>query len=714
MKLRVYITIFVLFVFVGLYADPSSGEVIKAQKGVLDLREVNLDTFPPLKLNGEWEFYWNKLLDPDDFHPQIYVADAYAVVPDYWSKVYINGRSVSDTGYATYRLLILTNDPDKVLRIYFFSANSAIRVWWNGEEIGKSGNPAPKNMGYKPSIKPIVADIRVGYRNELIVQIANFSHREGGFFYSPRLGDRDSILRYLNIALIISALLFGAALIMAMYNFFIFFMHRKSYAVISFFIFAMLLGLRIFVMDHNFVYSIFPHLSFTWKYRLEYITFFFIPPSLMYYLYKVTQRDVIAKYSLFGLLGLSVIFSISLFFPSIVYTQTMPYYQPVYFLTAFISLYLIYKHLRLGTSGIGILAITFLLMFILGLNNILLYLRVIDTVSLMPLIVFVLLLGQSLVLAKIFSDIFNQNEKLKQKLEYQNIHLEDLVKKRTRELEIKSRKLERQNKELESQRQELQLKDYIITTSLKYASDIQAAIMPVFGKIGDYFDYFLFYMPRDIVSGDGFWFSDKNPQYLFVVLFDATGHGVPAAFITIIATYLLNTLIDDKGMVEPNKILENLDTDLKKFLEKRGTEGLDAVVVRIEKNKQEPELKFAGARLDVFYFNSRTKLVTRYRGTRRSLGYSKVVHNKEVFRNTILTFHKHDVFYLLTDGYIEQVDKDKHRYGSQRFMELLQKIGSETMDRQETILKETLIDFMGDEKQRDDISVIGVKNSPGA
>ena len=712
MKLRVYITFFALFFFfIGLYADPGTDGVI-AQKGVLDLRSVNLDTFPPLKLDGEWEFYWNKLLEPDDFHPQVYVADAYAVVPNYWSKVYINGKNIADTGYATYRLLILTNEPGKVLRLYFFSANSAMRVWWNGEEIGKSGNPAPKNMGYKAGIKPIIADVRAGYRNELIVQIANFSHREGGFFYSPRLGDKDSVLRFLNIGLIISALLFGAALIMAMYNFFIFFMHRRSYAVMSFFIFALLLSLRIFVVDHNFVYSVFPHLSFAWKYRLEYFTFFFIPPSLMFYLYKVTQKDLVAKYSLFGLLGLSVVFGISLFFPPIFYTQTMPFYQPVYILTMLISLYLIYKHLRLGTSGVGILAITFLLMFVLALNDILLYLRIIESVSLMPLIVFVLLLGQSLVLAKIFSDIFNQNEKLKQKLEYQNIHLEDLVKKRTKELEVKSRKLERQNKELESQRQELELKDYIITSSLKYASDIQAAIMPVFGRIGDYFDYFLLYMPRDIVSGDGFWFSDKNPQYLFVVLFDATGHGVPAAFITIIATYLLNTLIDDKGMVEPNKILESLDADLKKFLEKQGTEGLDAVVVRIEKNKDEPEIKFSGARLDLFYFNSRTKLVTRYRGTRRSLGYSRVVHNREVFSNTILTFHRHDVFYLLTDGYIEQVDKDKHRYGSQRFMELLQKIGAEPMDRQEAILKETLIDFMGDEKQRDDISVIGVKNSP--
>ncbi len=712
MKIRVYIFFFILFFVNGLYAGGlDSTTKIVAQKGVLDLRYVNLDSFPPISLEGEWEFFWNKLLDPDDFHPQIYVADAYAVVPDYWSKIYINGKHIPDTGYATYRLIILTNKSSKTLRLYFFAVNSSMRIWWNGQLVGESGVPASKDRGYKPSIKPIVADVNVGYRNELIVQMANYSHREGGFFYSPRLGSRDNVYRFLNLALIISAILFGAALIMALYNFFIFFMHRRSYEVVAFLIFAILTGLRVFIVDNNFVYTIFPSISFAWKYRIEYFTFFFLLPSFMYFLYQVAQRDKIAKYATYIFLAIAIAFSLTLFFPPIVFTQTMPYYQPFYLIAMLVAIYLIYKHVRLGTSGMGIMGITFLLIFVLALNDILLYLRVIRSMSFMPFIVFVLLLGQSLALAKIFSDIFNQNLKLKQELEYQNIHLEDLVNQRTKELEVKNRKLERQNKQLEQQRQELEIKDYIITSSLKYASDIQSAIMPVFSRVGNYYEYFLLFMPRDIVSGDGFWFSDKHPDYLFVVLFDATGHGVPAAFITIIATYLLNTLIDDKHMVEPNKILAQLDADLKKFLEKQGTEGLDAIVIRIEKNKEEPEIKFSGAKIDLFYFNSRTKLVTRYRGIRRSLGYADLKHNKEVFTNTILTYHKHDVFYITTDGYMDQVNKDKQRLGSQRFMKLLQKIGPEPMDRQEKLLKEALIEYMGDEKQRDDISVIGIKNS---
>ncbi len=712
MKVRVYIAFFLLFFSFGLYGQNADNQLHVAQKGVLDLRFADLDTFPPISLDGEWEFYWNKLLSPEDFYPQIYVADAYAEVPNYWSKISINGKRVSDTGYATYRLIILTNSPGKVLRLYFPPVNCAMRVWWNGEMIGSSGNPEPKNLGYEPSIKTIVADVETRYRNELIVQVANYSHREGGFFYAPRLGSKNSLFRFLNLSLIINALLFGAALIMVLYNFFIFFMHNKNYAVLSFLIFAFLAGIRVMVVDSNFISAILPSISYTWKFRIEYFTFFFIPPSFMFYLYQVTKRDKVAKYATYFLLGVAIAFALSLFFPPTVFTQTMPYYQPVYLIGMLIALYLIYKHLRLGTSGMNILAITFLIMFVMGINDILLYLRIIKTISLMPFVLFVLLLGQSIVLAKIFSDVFHQNVALKQELEYQNVHLEDLVKKRTKELEVKSRKLERQNKQLEEQRQELELKDYIITSSLKYASDIQSAIMPIFSRVGEYFDYFLFFMPRDIVSGDGFWFSDKDSKYLFIVLFDATGHGVPAAFITIIATYLLNTLIDEKKMREPNKILEALDVKMKKFLEKQGTEGLDAIVVRIEKNDEEPQLKFSGARLDLYYFNSRTKLVTRHRGTKRSLGYSKVTHNKEVFNNIILTFHKHDVFYLLTDGYLEQVDKDKHRFGTQKFIELLQKIGSEPMDKQEQILKETLIDYMGDEKQRDDISVVGIKNSP--
>ena len=692
-------------------SSKNTDKIIYAKRGILDLRFVNIDTFPPLPLKGEWEFYWNKLLGPEDFHPQIYVADAYAEVPKYWSQIRVDGKNIVDTGYATYRLIILTNSKNKVLRIYFPSPNSSAKIWWNGQLLGEIGNPKKSGYGYKPGINSIVSDVNAGYRNEIIVQLANYSHREGGFFVAPRFGDKKSILRFINILLIISALLLGVALIMALYNFFLFFLYQKNYAVLSFFVFTLLLGLRVFIVNNDFVSAVLPNMSFTLKYRIEYFTFFFIPPALFFYLYYVLIKDKLVRVSLFGTMIIAILFSLTMLFPSLLFTKTMPYYQLVYLYTFLISIYLIIKHIKLKTSGIVILGTTILLMFIFAINDILMYLRIIESVSLMPAITFSLILGQSLVLSKIFSDIYKQNARLRRDLEFKNIHLEELVKQRTKDLELKSRKLEKQNKYLRYQQKQLELKDYIITSSLKYASDIQEAIMPNFSRIGKYYDYFLLFMPRDIVSGDGFWFSDKHSKYFFVVLFDATGHGVPAAFITIIATYLLNTLIDDKKIEEPNEILENLDLEMKKILEKPGTEGIDAVVVRIDRNKQEPSIKFSGAKLDFFYFNSKTKLITRYRGIRRSIGYAHITRNTSKFTNTIITFHKYDIFYLLTDGYIEQSNQDKQRFGTKSLIEFLQKIGSEPMRDQELILKENLIEFMGDEKQKDDITIIGIKNS---
>ena len=681
-----------------------------AQKGVLDLTEWNFDN-GEVKLIGEWEFYWHKLLTPADFNPQWVVADAYAWVPYYWSKITINGKNIPDTGYATYRLIILSRDKGKVLRLYFPPVNSSFKLWWNGQYLGVSGKPAVSSSAFIPSVHSITADVKLDYRNELIVQVANYAHREGGFFTPPVLGLPEQIFARVNISLIISAILFGAILIMSLYNFFIIFFYRGSFAAFSFFIFTFLLAVRVFIVNTDFVTSVFPNMTYDVKYRIEYFSFILLAPALYYYFYQVMRRDKYVRYALIFLLAYAFVASLTLLWPTLTFTRLLPVFQLVDIIFIVYGIYLIIRHLKRKTPGISVLAVAFLVLFAAVINDILMYMRVINTISLMPVGIFAFVLGQSLVLAKIFSDTFYQNMKLKEELEYNNIHLEDLVKKRTKELESKSRKLEKQNKLLEEQRAALEEKDYIITSSLEYASDLQSALMPDINGLSKYFDYFLLFMPRDIVSGDGFWFSDKKPDFIYIVLFDATGHGVPAAFITIIATYLFNFLIEEKHLKEPNRILDELDADMKKFLARQKTEGMDATVVQIEKDKDEPQVKFASAKMDLFYFNSRTKLVTRYRGTRRSLGYAVISKNPEKFSNTILTFHKHDVFYMTTDGFITQVDKNKHKFGTNNFMELLQKIGSEPMEEQKKILQETIVEYLGDEKQRDDISVIGIKNS---
>ncbi len=710
MKKLAFINILIFSILTFSFANNDTSYF--AYKGVLDLTNFDFSKNKTIQLSGEWEFYWHKLLTPDDFNPKKIIADAYAYVPRYWSSIKINGKKLPHTGFATYRLIIVSNKKVKNLKVVFPAVNSSMKVWWNGRLLGSSGVVGTSSSNSVPSIKTISREVSLDSPNvEVVVQISNFQHREGGFFESPRLGTIYSVTIWQNILLIISVLLIGAALIMSLYHLGLFLMQAKNLAALTFFVFALILALRLFITNNDLTYSVFPNISFDLKYRLEYFTFFFIPPLINWYFYQ-TLKDKLAQKATIVLLAIATLTSISLIFKPIVFTQIMPYYQIVYLLMIIIDTYIIFKNARLKTPGADILLGTYIIVFALVINDILYYLRVINTVQLSPVAIFILILGQSLVLARIFSQAFKINLELKKELEYKNLNLEKIVRKRTRLLELQKQQLEEQNLTLQRQTQQLKEKDELITSSLKYAAAMLQAIMPDPSMLNKYFDNFLLFLPKDIVSGDGYWFTDKTPDYLFVVVYDCTGHGVPAAFLSVVVNYLFKNLIFESQILEPNKILEQIDQKLKVFLQRQSRDGMEAAIVRIEKNTQEPQIKFATARLEIYYYNSRTRLVTRHKGTRRALGYSSSEHNPEVFSNFLITFKTNDAIYLTTDGYINQTNKANKRFGSENFIDLIIKIGDKPMWEQRQIIHETLVDFMGDTPQRDDILILGLKNSP--
>ncbi len=702
--------LFFVFLFGTLYARDTVSVV--AQKGVLDLRGWDFDENPVIKIEGEWEFYWKKLLTPADFNPQRYVADAYVWVPQYWSKFRAGGKHFPPLGYATYRLVIISDKKVENLKIILPPVNTAMKAWWNGHFLGQTGKVGTDASNSEPSIASLSREVTLDSpKVELIVQVSNFQHREGGFFYTPRLGKIGEVEKWQLFLLIISVFLIGSMVIMAIYHLGLFLMRPKNFAAFSFFVFSLLLALRLLFTENQLLLLIFPHIDFDTKYRIEYFTFFFIPPAFNYYVHQVL-RDRFVKKFLFVLLGAAVIASMFLFASPLVFTRIMPYYQIVYLAMILVDTYVILKHWVLRTPGADILLVTFILVFLVLINDILLFLRIIDTFELAPAGIFLLVLGQSLVLASIFTKAFKQNERLRQELEYKSQNLEKLVKDRTAEIERQKRKLEKQNKLLQDQTRELEAKDQLLTSSLEYAAAMLRAVMPDPLVLNRYFDNFILFLPKDIVSGDGYWFSDKVRGFLFVAVYDCTGHGVPAAFLSIISTYLLRTTIVEKGIIEPNEVLEHIDQKLKVFLQRQGNDGMELAVLRIELEKDEPQIKFASAKIELFYYNSRTRLITRHRGTRRALGYSSLPQNKEAFSNFILTFKKNDVIYVISDGYVDQTNKERKRFGTERFMELLRKIGDRPMYEQKRILHETIVDYMDDTKQRDDIIVLGLKNSP--
>jgi serine phosphatase RsbU (regulator of sigma subunit) len=261
-------------------------------------------------------------------------------------------------------------------------------------------------------------------------------------------------------------------------------------------------------------------------------------------------------------------------------------------------------------------------------------------------------------------------------------------------------KLEESNKIIEA-------KNHNITASINYARRIQNTFLPSKSRRLEVFPQsFLIYQPLDIVSGDFFWIVIHENIKIACVA-DCTGHGVPAAFMSLMGHSLLNEAVMQKHILSPDKIIEYLHHGIYNRLntdKEQLRDGMDIGICFIEYlEDQTIKIIYAGAKQGLLVVNENG--VTKYAGSRVSLGYSK---NFEV-TNAEAILHKNDILYLSTDGYIDQANQQRHRFGSGNLVKLLAKNCHKPMEVQKEILETSLFEFMGGTSQRDDITFLGIK-----
>jgi len=268
---------------------------------------------------------------------------------------------------------------------------------------------------------------------------------------------------------------------------------------------------------------------------------------------------------------------------------------------------------------------------------------------------------------------------------------------------------------------ELSIKNQNITDSIEYAKRIQQAMLPsnqlLESAIGD---NFIFYKPKDIVSGDFYWF-EKIEDTLYIVAADCTGHGVPGAFMSILGISQLNhifgNLKSSKQALCPAKILDELRALIIYRLNQNNEtgetlDGLDISLIAIDFGKK--TMQFAGAHQPIWLFRKEKQ---------QQLGatYNLIVHNADKmpigiydrtqnFQNHFINLQNEDAVYLFSDGYSSQLGSKKEvKFGRKRFEELLRNIQKMPMKEQQLILNEELLSWKEEEPQTDDILIIGLK-----
>jgi tetratricopeptide (TPR) repeat protein/serine phosphatase RsbU (regulator of sigma subunit) len=282
------------------------------------------------------------------------------------------------------------------------------------------------------------------------------------------------------------------------------------------------------------------------------------------------------------------------------------------------------------------------------------------------------------------------------------------------EIQLQKEEIEAQRDNIEKQRSDLEVKNSLIakknddiTASIKYAQRIQAAMLPSLDKIKQVLpDSFVIFKPRDMVSGDFYWFRQVEDK-IIIAAADCTGHGVPGGFMSMIGNDSLNEIVDKRNITEPDLILNELHQSIRKVLNQQETEsrdGMDIVICVIDTPTK--TLQYAGAMNPLFVIKQGELKVIQPNKT--PIGGLQQ-EAARVFTKHTIDISQPTSIYLASDGYQDQFGgpNDK-KFMVKRFKELLLQIHQLPADNQKQILENTLQDWMGEEKQIDDILVIGL------
>lgn len=261
---------------------------------------------------------------------------------------------------------------------------------------------------------------------------------------------------------------------------------------------------------------------------------------------------------------------------------------------------------------------------------------------------------------------------------------------------------------------EIEQKNKSITESINYARRIQTAILPTESKILQIIPKsFLFYLPRDVVSGDIPWMYTID-DITFIAAIDCTGHGVPGALLSFIGYFLINNIISTKGLeLNSGQALDLLHEQVRKTLNQdtpdaEQRDGMDIALCKIDyKNKK---LNFAGAHRPLMYQKTDSQEVIQYKGTLKAIGGIPMKNKIEKkFENYEIDFEQNDRIFFFSDGLADQVNPDGEKFKNTRIKNFLEENkNSSIFDLKSRLQKEFMI-WKGENKQIDDILFIGVE-----
>lgn len=473
-----------LFLFILIYASDNlaSGSEPYAVRGVIDLRQIANDNFT-VRLNGEWEFYWKKLLKPDDFRSKIKRPDLFGIVPSYWTSYSADSVKTTSMGFATYRLIMLL--PPGYRNSLGFNLpvfDSSYKIYVDGNLMGGNGTPGKTEAETEPGYERVFFRFNpVSDSVQIIINVSNFHHRRGGFWLPMRTGTFSEVQKkyaagwardWATISFLIGF----------SFLFFFFFIFYTRDSLMGFFSLATTgLALRPLFTSNFMIHNIMK-MSWVWIVRWEYIGLYIVLTGWFWFAATLYPTKPFRKITWIITLILSAAALLTLYLPVRIFSYMTFIIYPL------LIILIVYGFTR-SIRGIirknhvdYIYSLTFAILTFAAINDVRISLgrSAVFSGYILTYTIILFVFIQAVLLLHKWYKAFSEKEKLQKDLEYINRNLEILVNERTQEINSRREEIENQNIKIAFQNKKLsetiQLKNKIFSV---IAHDLRSPVVNI-------------------------------------------------------------------------------------------------------------------------------------------------------------------------------------------------------------------------------------------
>lgn len=454
-------SVFILFLVAAAYfvqMRSGVGAVCPlAEKGVFDFSMIDFSTQKSVPLCGDVEFYWKKLLTPEDFkdtlndYPEFFVE-----IPSSWNAIEYYGESLGACGFATYHFQIKIPEPGMYsLKIKEFE--TAFKLWVNGECMGGAGQVAMDKKTSVPSWKRQEFEFYTAQESlDFVLQVSNFQHRKGGVGELMVFGKSAAIHHIKNVRASTEALLLGVLLILFLFNITFYHYQRKDESLLYFAFTVLFVFLRVSTTGEKLLLELLPFLPWSITTRIEYLALVGIAPFLTAF-FRAMLPLYIPKWLMHLVIIVNSTFAVAiLVLPASIFTYitTVNIVFSFFLVLAFFVL-LLNATIKKAENAIPLM-VAYVFLSLIIVNDLLFYLQTINSVFLLPFGLIILLVTQAFLLARNTSIAYAKVELLSAELETYNSELEQIVAQRTEKLQEQKSHIELQKSEIEHQAYELE------------------------------------------------------------------------------------------------------------------------------------------------------------------------------------------------------------------------------------------------------------------